>query len=134
MELAQLSAAVGVRSASPFATFDPHMDCIRVIVRDCSTFERRMTDWITLVYDNYPEDEQSALVGVVIKGFHHLLRQLELPEKGVVRVTIILDRLVKKFPDATVADLAQTEMDRLIKILAETEVTVNLDNQLAYAA
>lgn len=129
MDLAQLSREAGTRTATPFAMFDPHMDCIRVLIRDCSFFERRAGDWITLVYDNYPESGQSPLIGVVIKGMHYLIRQLELPSGSVVRITKILDELVKRFPDETITDLAKAELSTFANILNETEVVVQLPSE-----
>lgn len=109
--------------------FDPHMDCIRVLIRDCSFFERRVSDWITLVYDNYPEEGQSPLVGVVIKGMHYLMRQLNLPTGRVIRITKLLNQVVREFPDETLMSLSEAELGGFVKTLNDTEVGVRLPSQ-----
>lgn len=123
MELQQLAQEAAARGVSPFAVFDPHMDCIRVLIRDCSFFERRANKWITLVYDNYPEADkgQSPLVGVVIKGMHYLIRKLNLAHGSVIQITELIDEISKKFPEETVAELST-----LGTILKETEMGVRL--------
>ncbi len=79
----------------PFAFYDHHMDYIRIELRDCSTFERRINEVFTLVFDNYPEEGQAPIAGLVIKGVKHLFTDLGLPLEGVHLVASLLDRIVK---------------------------------------
>lgn len=84
-------------AASPFtsyADFDVEMDCIRIQLRDCSTTEDRISEHVTLVYDNYPKINQPQLVGINIKGLH----ELGLSLSGVYMVADLLDKIVSRLP------------------------------------
>src|SRR5437667_8827373 len=57
----------------PFAVFDEPLDCIRVVLRDCSATEVRIDGLLTVLEANYPLVEgQSEIVGFTIKGVAHL--------------------------------------------------------------
>jgi hypothetical protein len=113
----------GPQQFSPVAYYDKHMDCIRIELRDCSITERRFDEVITVLYDNYPEPKQHDRAGLMIKGIKHLFKRLDLPVEGILRVTQILDKLSKEYPE-----LIDTEISRIV---AEIELTVNLDDVAA---
>ena len=92
-----------MQAFEPLAYYDKHMDCIRVIVRDCSITEHRINEMFTLMEDNHPTQGQHRYVGFTIKGIRHLFDQLNLPLDGVLRVSDILQKIVRENPDRTVA-------------------------------
>ncbi len=100
----------------PVAYYDKHMDCIRVIVRDCSVTEHRINDMFTVMEDNSPQRGQHRYMGFAIKGIRHLFDQLGLELGGVHRVADILQAMVRKdknFAHAIITDviLDATEND-----------------------
>lgn len=86
----------------PFAMFDESLDCIRVVTRDCSVTETRISDLITVLEDNYPASPRQRFVGFTIKGARHFCRQEGLDIRIPVKVTDILDRILKTSPEAIV--------------------------------
>jgi hypothetical protein len=103
----------------PIAFYDKHMDCIRIELRDCSMTERRLDEFVTVLYDNYPEVNQHDRAGLMIKGIKHLFKEFGLPIEGVLRVTEILDHLAKRYPQ-----LIDSEIRRIV---TDIELTVDLD-------
>ena len=95
------------------------MDCIRVELRDCSLTETRVDEYLTILYDNNPEDGQSPSAGLMIKGIKHLFNEWRLPLEGILRVTDIFDKMAKKYP--------QILEDHISQIVKDIELTVNLD-------
>lgn len=65
----------------PFAAFDEPLDCIRLVLRDCSTVEIRINEWLTIMRANYDADgnplECGPCVGVVLKGVAHAFKSAE---------------------------------------------------------
>ena len=107
----------------PVAYYDKHLDCIRIELRDCSITERRINEFITVLYDNYPEENQHDRAGLMIKGIKHLFKELGLPVEGIFRVTEILDKIAERYPD-----LIDKEVSRIV---TNIELTVNLDEAVA---
>ena len=73
----ELTALVqGARASAgafrPFAIFDEQLDCIRVVWRDCSANEIRVSKMLTILEDNHPESEELECVGFTIKGVAHI--------------------------------------------------------------
>jgi len=92
----------GAQKNAPFqpsAHYDRHMDCIRIILRDCSMCERRLNGVLTIIEDNYPNSNQSSFAGLTIKGIKHLFSELGIPVGGVVHLTAVLDEIAKKYPE-----------------------------------
>ena len=100
----------------PFAMFDEPLDCIRVIVRECSITETRINSLLTVLEDNYPEPEQQKYVGFTIKGARHFCISQKLPSSGAVSLTAILDQILKTFPEPVV-DLCVNAVARTILML-----------------
>ena len=125
----ELKTLLGDQAPKPFrplAYYDRHMDCIRIELRDCSTTERRIDSTMTVLLDNFPQENQEETVGLMIKGVKHLFKQLELPLEGIIFVTQILDRLVAKYPK---------EVEENIRHLVyQIDLTVNLDEPQEVAA
>lgn len=83
---------------SPLAYYDKHLDCIRVVIRECSVTEHRLTAVMTVLEDNYPDYGQQPYVGFVIKGVQHLFESMNLPLDGVMRVTDLFHRIARTCP------------------------------------
>ena len=82
----------------PFAYYDKHLDCIRVQTLDCSFKEDRKNKFVTVLSANHKE--QNTFVGFNIKGVKYLFKKIGLPTSGVHKLTDLVDKLVKTFPDA----------------------------------
>lgn len=86
----------------PYAIFDEALDCIRVITRDCSATEVRINNLITILEDNYPQAGLDLCVGFTIKGAKHFCSKNGVPFEKAVRLTDLLDAIVRVSPDALV--------------------------------
>ena len=82
----------------PCAYFDERLDCIRVITRDCSTMEERISDRLTVLVDNYAADDKDKYVGFTIKGARHFLAENEIPWAQSVHLKRIVNALLATFP------------------------------------
>lgn len=109
---------------SPLAYYDKHLDCIRVVIRECSVTEHRLTAAVTVLEDNYPDDGQQQYVGFVIKGVQHLFDANQVPVDGVMRVTEILNLLARATPEPLV-DVVLKPYRSLLDVLRETELEVD---------
>lgn len=85
------------RPFQPLADYDQKLDCIRVIVRDCSPCEYRINEWLTVAHDSDPASAPGP-VGFTLKGVRELLEHNE----NIIKITDALDALIKKAPDETV--------------------------------
>ena len=94
----------------PFAYYDKHLDCIRVRIKDCSMIETRMNHIFTIVTDLH-SPEQKDPVGFNIKGIRYLFEELSLPKAGVIRLTSIIDKIVKIYPDGAAKIVCKTFRD-----------------------
>ncbi len=87
----------------PFALFDASLDCIRVVIRDCSATEVRVNERITILEDQYYSPARGRkYVGFTIKGAKHFCHEQGLSLDYPIRLTEILDRIVAMFPDLAV--------------------------------
>jgi len=120
-----VSDILGVEPAKfrPVAYYDKHMDCIRIELRDCSITERRFDEFLTVLYDNYPDVNEHDRAGLMIKGVKHLFKELNLPTEGILSVTEVLDKLAEKYPNVVDKEVC--------RVVADTELTVNLDEAIA---
>lgn len=84
----------------PFAYFDKHLDCIRVQIRDCSVTETRLSKIFTILYANHAD--RDFVVGFTIKGVRHLFEELNLKTDGVMKITDLIDSIVRSYPHAAV--------------------------------
>ena len=83
----------------PFAVFDEPLDCIRVVFRDCSSKDVRISDRLTVLEANYPKvPGRSEIVGVTIKGVAHLCETCGIPSDAPWQLAVFLDALVKSAP------------------------------------
>lgn len=86
----------GVSGAfSPVAYYDKFMDTIRIELRDCSSYEVRLDDTLTIMMANYPESPDEEFSGLVIKGIGHLFEQLGIAPSGVLKVVDLFNRMIE---------------------------------------
>ncbi len=118
---------------SPFkqrAYYDQHLDCIRVVIRECSFCEHRLTAIMTVLEDNYPEPGQQPFVGFVIKGVEHLFESLQLPLEGVLPFIELFDRMAALHG----AELTATVLEPyqgLLQVLKDIELNVDFAEAMA---
>lgn len=113
---------------SPVAYYDQHMDLIRIELRDCSTWERRINQFLTLAFDNYPEEGQSPVAGLTFKGVKHLFKQWNLRLEGVYLLAELLDRIVK---ESHLDSDAKKSLIPMRDFLANTEMRVSVTSSAA---
>jgi hypothetical protein len=90
-------------SFRPCAFFDDRLDCIRVIAKDCSVMETRISEYITVLEDNYAEESDSTpYVGFTIKGARHFCAENGLSLNAPIQVSALLNAILKSFPDTFV--------------------------------
>jgi hypothetical protein len=114
----------------PFAYFDKHMDCIRVLIRDVSVTEVRMGKFITLLKENHRTPFSTEHVGFTIKGVAHLFHEAGLTVSGVRGLEEILDAIVKAVPHAAVKKVAE----EFSPVLRAEEIKVSFDEPELLAA
>jgi hypothetical protein len=87
----------------PCAFLDDRLDCIRVIARDCSVCEERVTDRLTVLVDNYPHPpERKKYVGFTIKGARHFCQEHGLRLGTSLKMTELLDAVLASSPEPAV--------------------------------
>lgn len=110
--------AEGEEKFRPCAFFDERLDCIRVITRDCSVLEERISPRVTVLLDNYfPSRGDKQYVGFTIKGARHFCLQHQLPIGSPIKLTALLDALTKSSPEVVV----QLFVDHVAKPLVREE-------------
>lgn len=87
-----------VEKFRPIAYYDEHMDCIRVQLQDCSFTEQRLSKYWTILRENHGNN---AFVGFNIKGVRHLCVELDISTDGVIKLTRLIDAIVKAYPDSS---------------------------------
>jgi hypothetical protein len=87
----------------PCAFFDDRLDCVRVIARDCSVYEERVNDRLTVLVDNYHERPgRKKYVGFTIKGARHFCQEHGLHLGTSVKMTELLDAVLASSPEPVV--------------------------------
>ena len=82
----------------PIAYYDKHLDCIRVQLKDCSFTEKRLNRYWTVLEENH--GEANSLAGFNIKGIQHLAQKLGFSITGVMKLTDLIDQIVRHYPDS----------------------------------
>lgn len=86
----------------PCAFFDDRLDCIRVIAKDCSILEERISDRVTILLDLYAPRERKECVGFTLKGANHLCQQHGWDPARPVRMSMFLDAILASVPEKAV--------------------------------
>jgi len=106
-----LPDGVEIRDFIPVAYYDRYMDCIRVFIADRSVTEERMDDTLTLYKTNHATPFDLINCGFCLKGVRHLLDELGLEAGMELRLTALIDAIVKRNPHSTVAKVLETFRD-----------------------
>lgn len=118
---------------SPFkqrAYYDKHLDCIRVVIRECSVCEHRLTAIMTVLEDNYPEPGQQPFVGFVIKGVEHLFKELGLPLEGVLPFIELFNKMAELHGDELTERVLEPYQG-LLQVLKDIELKVDFAEAMA---
>jgi hypothetical protein len=87
----------------PCAFFDEPLDCIRVIAKDCSVLEERISDRLTILQNSYdPKPGRKECVGFTLKGARHLCHQHGLDMGMPIAMSALLDAILASFPEKVV--------------------------------
>ncbi len=89
-------------SFRPCAFFDDRLDCIRVIARDCSVLEERVNDRLTVLIDNYAEQQEKKYVGFTLKGARHFCEKYGLGRTTSIKMSELLDAILRSSPEIAV--------------------------------
>lgn len=92
-ELDELFRTYGKHEFKPRAVYDDALDCIRVLVSDCSACEVRINEWLTVLHDTDPNSDPSP-IGFTLKGVRVLVGSTD----RVVILTELLDKVMQKDP------------------------------------
>jgi len=102
-EHVQTAFAGATREFRPCAFFDDRLDCIRVIARDCSVLETRINPSLTVLEDNYYEETgRKQYVGFTLKGARHFCAEHGFDLKAPIKISDLLDAVLKAFPSVAV--------------------------------
>jgi hypothetical protein len=99
----------------PCAIFDERLDCIRIVTRDCSVTEMRVSDLITILEMSHPPQGKNKCVGFSVKGARHFCNQHGLTLSAPLKMSALLDALMKSAPSLVV----ETIIERIVKPLVE---------------
>ena len=105
----------------PCAFFDEALDCIRVMTRDCSVTETRVSDLMTVLEDSYydPASGGKRFVGFTIKGAKHFCNDRGFRLAAPIRLTELLDAVLASSPDP----LVRIVVDGIARpLVQETEI------------
>lgn len=87
----------------PCAFFDERLDCIRIITKDCSVLEERISDRLTILQNNYdPKPGRKECIGFTLKGARHLCHQHGLDMGMPIAMSVLLDAILASFPEKVV--------------------------------
>jgi len=87
----------------PCAFFDERLDCIRIIAKDCSVLEERISDRLTMLQNAYdPKPGQKECVGFTLKGARHLCHQHGWDTAAPIAMSTLLDAILASFPEKVV--------------------------------
>lgn len=107
----------GLLEFRPCAFFDERLDCIRVIAKDCSVKETRVNGLITVLEANYRQTGDRKCVGFTVKGARHFCQQQGLNLSAPIKVSDLLDAILKAMPDVIV----ETFVDNIARPLVRDE-------------
>lgn len=97
-ELRELLRQHGRTAFEPFADYDQDLDCIRVIVKDCSVCEYRINEYLTVLHDTDPESPPGP-IGFTLKGIRAQLDAKRDSLSLTLGLTELLDELIKRAPN-----------------------------------
>ena len=89
-------------SFRPCAYFDESLDCIRVVARDCSVLETRISQYITVLEDNYAVADNKKYVGFTVKGARHFCKEHGFDLSVPVNIGKVLDQILASSPEPAV--------------------------------
>jgi len=99
----------------PCAYFDDRLDCIRVIVRDCSVLETRVHERLTVLEDMYYPAGRKQYVGFTVKGARHFCRENGISLAAPIAVGKLLDAILAAFPEPAVQIFVNGVARELVK-------------------
>ena len=118
-----LPDGVKIAEFRPIAYFDKNMDCIRVLTRDCSVTEHRISEFFTVLESNYRTNIGPKYVGFTIKGVKQLFHDAGIPFDGTHKLVDIIDKLVKYRPGSTISAM----IDLIFTQVQPGDLSVSLD-------
>ena len=86
-------ALAGQGEFRPCAWFDSSLDCIRIVVRDCSHSEIRINHFLTVLEANYSVEPE--YVGFTLKGVRHLCKEHGIPLDMPVKLAQLFDVILR---------------------------------------
>lgn len=101
----------------PCAYYDATLDCIRVITRDCSVSEWRVSPRLTVLEDNYadPDAGRELYVGFTVKGARHFCEQQGIDLSVPVNLSALLDKILAESSEDSVRLAVQAVAKPLVQ-------------------
>lgn len=101
----------------PVAYFDEQLDCVRVIIRDCSVTEVRINEYLTIAEDNYPQNPADRYVGFTVKGVRHFIRaKTQKGQTQSVEIGAVLEQMLAELPKLIDDNNAKTLVEMAVNI------------------
>ena len=97
-QLVTLPDGAVLNKFQPYASYDKHMDCIRVHTHDRSVTELRVSDVFTVFENNSEGQFEPEFVGMAINGVRKLFSEIGLDIHGAYRLADVIDAIVKHAP------------------------------------
>jgi hypothetical protein len=113
----------------PAAFFDDRLDCIRVVTRDCSVTEMRVSDLITILEMTHPPQVKNKCVGFTVKGARHFCNKYGFTLSAPLKISALLDALMQSAPSLVV----ETIIERIVKPLVEEAHLDQVEPSPAYS-
>lgn len=116
----------------PCAIFNERLDFIRVLVRDCSVTSTRINELVSVLEDTHYQPGQASerYIGFTLKGVRRFCRERGIDTDGPVKITKILDAILKAFPEREL-ELAIDGIAR--RFIDDTAVDMNTSNVVMLA-
>jgi hypothetical protein len=114
----------GVGEFRACAFFDERLDCIRIITKDCSVLEERISDRVTILLNLYdPKPGRKECVGFTLKGARHFCHQHALSMVVPLATSTLMDKMLASFPEKAV----QVFIELVAKPLIDAERIEQVD-------
>ena len=99
----------------PVAYYDEQLDCVRIIVRDCSVTEKRINEFLTIAEDNYPATVADRYVGFTVKGVRHFISSTQGATQSV-EIGTVLEQMLQELPKLIDDGEAKTLVEMAVNI------------------
>ena len=98
----------------PYCDFDPELDLIEMLSRDCSFTDHLINRCLSILTDNHPEPRQNVLVGFRIWGFKSYCFARGISVVKEIDLACVLQEIDFVFPDPKTRNAVQKAIPGLL--------------------